>query len=197
MKLDKPTTFSCEITYIDRHAIDNLLGIQKDEVCDSDHTTETDKTREDDIRKPSRYMTSDGSETRELINIATRNLVGEAAFDTGCMVKYSCRWNKGNTPEKDIRKIREYAQMIKEFYDETYLTGDAVDRCAACMEAYWKAKSWMNDLENDNNLDPAQTYFAQDLIYIVSTWWMPSGDSNWKDNLDEVIGLCDKLIAIL
>lgn len=197
MKLDKPTTFSCEITYIDKHAIDNLLGIQKDEVCNSDHTTETDKTREDDIHKPSRYMTSNGNETRELINISTRNLVGEAAFDTGCMVKYSCRWNKGNTPKKDIRKIREYAQMIKEFYDETYLIGDEIDHYDSCIETYWKAKPWMDDLENDDYLDPPQTCYAQDLIYAVCTWWMPSGDSIWKNNLDEVIDLCNKIIATL
>ena len=65
-------------------------------------------SKESDIHKPSRYLASDGSEVKDLIAKATRELNGELAFYTGCIIKYACRWNKAGG-KKDLANVVMYS----------------------------------------------------------------------------------------
>ena len=130
-------------------------------------------SKESDIHKPSRYLASDGSEVKDLIAKATKELNGELAFYTGCMIKYACRWNKAGG-KKDLAKIVEYARILINLIikdpsiltwsheQDSKLENDVIDACYP----------WVNDFVHNKNLKYNQCRLATTILRESASWWV-------------------------
>lgn len=63
------------------------------------------------VEHPQHYQSSCGLEVIEVIDIATKNLVGIEAVDTGNAIKYLCRWKKKNGLQ-DLEKADWYIRHL-------------------------------------------------------------------------------------
>lgn len=65
----------------------------------------------DDIKSPSHY-TWRGRECEEIIGDITQGAEGKEAYYLGAVVKYLYRYPKKGTPLKDLRKAKQYIDML-------------------------------------------------------------------------------------
>lgn len=133
---------------------------------------DNDLNKTDDIHKPSRYLASDGSEVKDLISKATKELRGEMAFYTGCMVKYACRWNKAGG-KKDLAKIAEYASMLISLIikDPSILTWSNEKNSEQEVNVSNACYPWTKDFIKDKNLSYDQTVLAIRILHNSASWW--------------------------
>lgn len=138
-----------------------------------------DPSEESDIHKPSRYLASDGSEVKDLIAKATKELNGELAFYTGCMIKYACRWNKAGG-KKDLAKIVEYAHILLNLIikDPSILTRLHEDNSKEDKDAIDACSPWVNDFVNNKNLSYKQCRLATAILRESASWWVRGNSYN-------------------
>lgn len=65
----------------------------------------------DDIKSPNHY-TWRGKECEEIIGELTQGAEGKEAYYLGAVVKYLYRYPKKGTPLKDLRKAKQYIDML-------------------------------------------------------------------------------------
>lgn len=65
----------------------------------------------ENVNHPSHYQSETGIEVIDAIEAFTFDLEGIAAFDTGNILKYICRWNKKNGLQ-DLKKAEWYLQHL-------------------------------------------------------------------------------------
>lgn len=130
-------------------------------------------SKESDIHKPSRYLASDGSEVKDLIAKATKELHGELAFYTGCMIKYACRWNKAGG-KKDLAKIVEYARILLHLIikDPSILTWSHEDKSKEEKDVTDACYPWVKDFVNNKNLSYKQCHLATIILRESANWWV-------------------------
>lgn len=130
-------------------------------------------SKENDIHKPSRYLASDGSEVKDLIAKATKELHGELAFYTGCMIKYACRWNKAGG-KKDLAKIIEYARILLHLIikDPSILTWSHEDHSKEEIDVLDACHPWGRDFSINPKLDLKQSLFAIRILRKSASWWV-------------------------
>ena len=63
------------------------------------------------VNHPSHYQSDTGTEVIDVIEAFTFELDGIAAFDTGNILKYICRWSKKNGLQ-DLNKAEWYLQHL-------------------------------------------------------------------------------------
>lgn len=130
-------------------------------------------SKESDIHKPSRYLASDGSEVKDLIAKATKELNGELAFYTGCMIKYACRWNKAGG-KKDLAKIIEYAHILLNLIikDPSILTWSYEDNSKEEKDVIDACDPWVNDFVHNKNLNYNKCHLATAILRESASWWV-------------------------
>ena len=130
-------------------------------------------SKESDIHKPSRYLASDGSEVIDLIAKATKELPGEIAFYTGCMIKYACRWNKAGG-KKDLAKIVEYAHILLNLIikDPSILTWSHEQDSKQEKDVLDACYPWVNDFVHNKNLSYKQCRLATIILRESASWWV-------------------------
>ena len=65
----------------------------------------------DDIKRPNHY-TWRGKECEEIIGELIQGAEGKEAYYLGAVVKYLYRYPKKGTPLKDLRKAKQYIDML-------------------------------------------------------------------------------------
>lgn len=63
------------------------------------------------VNHPDHYQTETGLEIIDIIEAATFDLKGIAAFDTGNIIKYVCRYKKKNGLQ-DLKKAKWYLEHL-------------------------------------------------------------------------------------
>lgn len=154
-----------------------------------------------DIHKPSRYLASDGSEVKDLIAEATKELHGEMAFYTGCMIKYACRWNKAGG-KKDLAKIVEYAHILLNLItkDPSILTWSHTDNSKEEDDVIHACHPWSGDFAISPKLNLEQSVFAIRILYASASWWVRGNSFDGfccAQKLVDIITNCNELIEIL
>lgn len=136
-------------------------------------------SKESDIHKPSRYLASDGSEVKDLIAKATKELNGELAFYTGCMIKYACRWNKAGG-KKDLAKIIEYAHILLDLIikDPSILTWSHEDKSKEEKDVVDACSPWVDDFVFNKNLSFKQCRLATAILRESASWWVRGNSYN-------------------
>lgn len=136
-------------------------------------------SNESDIHKPSRYLASDGSEVIDLIAKATKELNGELAFYTGCMIKYACRWNKAGG-KKDLAKIVEYAHILLDLIikDPSILTWSNEDKSKEEKDVTDACSPWVDDFVFNKNLSFKQCRLATTILRESASWWVRGNSYN-------------------
>jgi hypothetical protein len=72
----------------------------------------------DDIKSPNHY-TWRGTECEKVIGEITTGAEGKEAYYLGAVVKYLYRYPKKGTPLKDLRKAKQYIDMLIKLKGET------------------------------------------------------------------------------
>ena len=136
-------------------------------------------SKESDIHKPSRYLASDGSEVKDLIAKATKELNGELAFYTGCIIKYACRWNKAGG-KKDLAKIVEYAHILLDLIikDQSILTWSHEDKSKEEKDVIDACSPWVDDFVFNKNLSFKQCRLATSILRESASWWVRGNSYN-------------------
>lgn len=138
-----------------------------------------DPSEENDVHKPSRYLASDGSEVKDLIAKATKELNGELAFYTGCMIKYACRWNKAGG-KKDLAKIVEYAHILLDLIikDTSILTWSNEDKSKEEKDVTDACSPWVDDFVFNKNLSFKQCRLSTAILRESASWWVRGNSYN-------------------
>lgn len=63
------------------------------------------------VNHPAHYQSETGLEVIDVIEAFTFNLSGVEAFDTGNVLKYTCRWKEKNGVE-DLKKAKWYLEHL-------------------------------------------------------------------------------------
>lgn len=158
-------------------------------------------SNESDIHKPSRYLASDGSEVIDLIAKATKELSGELAFYTGCMIKYACRWNKAGG-KKDLAKIVEYAHILLNLIikDPSILTWSHEDKSKREKDVIDACSPWVDDFVFNKNLSFKQCRLATAILRESASWWVRGNSYNGfccSQKLTNIIVNSNELIETL
>jgi hypothetical protein len=74
---------------------------------------------QDEIKQPNHY-TWRGRECEEIIGEITQGAEGKEAYYLGAIVKYLYRYPKKGTPLKDLRKAKQYIDMLIELKEEQH-----------------------------------------------------------------------------
>lgn len=69
------------------------------------------------VNHPSHYQSEKGLEVWDVIDAFTSDLKGVAAFDTGNVIKYMCRWSKKNGLQ-DLKKASMYINHLIEHVEK-------------------------------------------------------------------------------
>lgn len=72
----------------------------------------------DEIKSPNHY-TWRGKECEEIIGELTQCAEGKEAYYLGAVVKYLYRYPKKGTPLKDLRKAKQYIDMLIKLKEES------------------------------------------------------------------------------
>ena len=76
-----------------------------------------DKDKDKMAIRPSHYQSRKGLEVWDVIDAFTSDLKGVAAFDTGNIIKYICRWSKKNGIQ-DLKKASMYINHLIEHVEK-------------------------------------------------------------------------------
>ena len=71
----------------------------------------------DEIKQPNHY-TWRGKECEQIIGDITQGAEGKEAYYLGAVVKYLYRYPKKGTPLKDLRKAKQYIDMLIDLQEE-------------------------------------------------------------------------------